>query len=257
MNAPAISFVIGGVQKGGTTALAHHLSRHPQLRLPACKEAHVFDAPDFDERWSATDIDARFAPLFDQGFDARPGIVHGDATPISLFHPTFVHRMARYNPRMRWIVLLRHPVERAISQYYMEYSRGDEHLALPLALLAERSRLRGHENDFSLDSPLRHHSYLARGRYVQQLAHLFHYFPRHQVLLLRNQDLRRCPRETLHKVFEFLEVAPIIPSDEFSLIFSGDWQQSTPARVIRPWLARWFAPEIRELERRFGVRLKE
>ena len=51
MNAgtPRVRFLIGGVQKAGTTALASYLATHPGLRLPAGKEAHVFDAPDFDD----------------------------------------------------------------------------------------------------------------------------------------------------------------------------------------------------------------
>ncbi len=37
---PLIRFVIGGVQKGGTSALARYLGTHPQLQLPRGKEAH-------------------------------------------------------------------------------------------------------------------------------------------------------------------------------------------------------------------------
>ena len=56
---PRIAFVVGGVQKAGTSALAQYLRASPGLRLPTDKEAHVFDAPDFDEAWSAAEVDAR------------------------------------------------------------------------------------------------------------------------------------------------------------------------------------------------------
>ena len=104
--------MIGGVQKGGTTALAHYLSAHPSIRLPAHKEAHVFDAADFDEAATVEDVDDRFAPMFPGGF-AGGDVLHGDATPISIFHHRFIERIARYNPAMRWIVLLREPPVRA------------------------------------------------------------------------------------------------------------------------------------------------
>ena len=55
--APRVRFVVGGVQKGGTTALASFLGRCPQVVLPAGKEAHVFDAPDFDEGWDVAAVD--------------------------------------------------------------------------------------------------------------------------------------------------------------------------------------------------------
>ena len=104
---PRIAFLVGGAQKAGTSALAQYLRACPDLRLPADKEAHVFDAPDFDDAWSTGDIDARLA----QQFPDAPGDVRwGDATPFYLFHPRCVARIARYNPAMRWIV-------RAASMY--------------------------------------------------------------------------------------------------------------------------------------------
>lgn len=255
MRPPAIRFVIGGVQKGGTTALAHYLARHPQLRLPIAKEAHVFDAPDFEDGWSAADIDARFAPLFAGGFDARSDVLHGDATPISLFHPTFVHRMARYNPQMRWIVMLRDPADRAISQYYMERGRGDEHRALPLALLTERRRLQGHEDDFSAGSPLRHHSYLARGRYVRQLDVLVAAFPRAQVLLLRSEDLRTAPERTVEQALHFLDLPPFEHAQTYAPVFAGNWHRKWLPRLLRPWMSRLYRTEMEALRARHGIDL--
>ena len=44
-----VNLHIVGVQKAGTTALAHFLSQHPDICLVDGKEAHVFDQPDFYE----------------------------------------------------------------------------------------------------------------------------------------------------------------------------------------------------------------
>lgn len=251
-SAPRIRFMIGGVQKGGTTALAHYLSAHPSIRLPAHKEAHVFDAADFDEAATVEDVDDRFAPMFPGGF-AGGDVLHGDATPISIFHHRFIERIARYNPDMRWIVLLRDPVERAISQYYMEYGRGDERLPLPLALLAERWRLRGHEHDFSPGSPLRHHSYLMRGRYVRQLEVLMEAFPREQVLLLRSLDLRRDTDATVKTVLRFLGVNSASPLPVLAPVFAGAYAHRFWPRIVRPWLRHHFRKERAALAARFGL----
>ena len=40
---PRVGFVIGGVQKGGTSALANFIAQHPRIAMPKAKEAHVFD----------------------------------------------------------------------------------------------------------------------------------------------------------------------------------------------------------------------
>jgi len=222
MSAPLIQFVIGGVQKGGTTALARFMSAHPQIALPQGKEAHVFDAPDFDERWTSAQIDARYAAHFTQVADAA---LHGDATPIYCFHPRIVKRIAAYNPQMRWILLLRHPVERAISHYHMERRRHQESWPLWPALLLERWRLRGHWQDFSEHSPLRRYSYRARGDYARQLDTLYAHFTPEQILLLRTQDLAAQPAQTLTDIWSFLGVKSTIAAPtHYERIFTGDYR---------------------------------
>ena len=243
MSPPRVCFVIGGVQKGGTSALASFLQRHPGVALPRGKEAHVFDAPDFDEDWNAGQIDARYAPLFDSDGNGD-GRLHGDATPIYLMHPTLVGRIARYNPGMRWIILLRHPVERALSQYHMERRRGDERWPLWPALLAERWRLRGHEDDFSSGSPLRHHSYRFRGDYARQIDDLYAAFPRERVLLLRNEHLRDNPAEVLDEVFRFLGLEPLAHEDGYGPVFAGEYQRWSPGGWRRRLLCRWWRREL-------------
>ena len=142
---PLIRFLIGGVQKGGTTALASYLGSHPRLRLPRDKEAHVFDDPNFQDASTREQIDRHYQTSFPE-----PGLdtLHGDATPFYVFHPRVVARIARYNPAMRWIVLLRDPVERALSHYHMERIRGHERWPFWIALLRERSRLRGQDDPY-------------------------------------------------------------------------------------------------------------
>lgn len=253
MSTPRLSFLIGGVQKGGTTALARYLSAHPSISLPRQKEAHVFDAPDFDDSWSREQIDARFAPLFDC---LHGGRVYGDATPITILHPRLIRRVAAYNPEMRWIILLRDPVGRAISHYYMEAARGNERRGLFMAILAERRRLDGHQDDWSLNSPLRIHSYVARGRYSRQLDVLTEHFPRSQILLLRSVDLELEPATCVAQVASFLGLSSMSPGVEYRRVFEGGYRvppQWSPGRVLLRWLLR---KEGSSLRRRYGISLE-
>jgi hypothetical protein len=246
---PRVGFLVGGVQKGGTTALATYLAACPGLRLPLDKEAHVFDMPAFDERWTRAEIDARYAPAFaDDATDA----LHGDATPIYMLHPRLVARVQRYNPAMRWIVLLRAPAERALSQYHMERARGSEAWPLWPALLLERWRLRGHGDDFSDGSPLRHHGYRLRGDYDRQLDALHAHFPREQVLVLRSEDLRRDPAATVARVCAFLGVPPPTGVD-YAPVFEGDYLRPTRGGVTERMLRWLFRRERRALQARYGI----
>lgn len=247
---PRIAFLVGGVQKAGTSALAQYLGASPGLQLPRDKEAHVFDAPDFDEAWSPAEVDARHAGRFPNQI---PHTLLGDATPFYVFHPRCVARIARYNPAMRWIVLVRDPAERARSHHNMERSRGDESLPLWLALLLEPWRLRGHADDLSLRSPLRRYSYRARGDYARQLDTLYAHFPREQVLLLRNERLRGDPEACVRDACDFLGVAPPAPGTSYEPVFVGDYRPASPGtlgtRLLR-WLMR---RELRAMRERYGI----
>jgi hypothetical protein len=256
MAEPRVRFLLGGMQKAGTSALASYLSAHPHLRLPARKEAHVFDAPDFDDAWTSADIDARFAAHFADW--QAPG-TFGDATPITVFHPRLVERVARYNPAMRWVLLLRDPVERAISQYFMERGRGQDTWPLWAAIAGEALRLHGHRDDFSRDSPLRRWSYLARGRYSRQLDALFLRFPREQVLLLRSDELAADPQGTVARVLGFLHLEPLAGQARepraYERVFEGSYRPPrrwAPGRLLARLL---LARDIARLRRRYGIDL--
>lgn len=266
---PRIRFLVGGVQKAGTTALAAMLARHPGIALPDRlprgatapggdmsvayrKEAHVFDAPDFDDRWDAAAVDARFAARFSALDDER---LQGDATPLSLYHPRVLARVRRYNPDMRWIVLLRDPVERAISHYFMERSKGREPLTLWRAVLAEPRRLRGGFEDMSRNAAWRRASYADRGRYTRQLDLLYAHFPAEQVLLLRSTDLERRPVETAQRAIAFLGL-PGLPIEAPSRrVLEGDYRRPpawSPARLLLRWRLRG---ELARLRARYGIEL--
>lgn len=268
MAEPRIRFVIGGVQKGGTTALAAALSRHPGLALPDrkpgldpalgapppawLKEAHVFDAPDFDDAWTPADVDARFASRFSRFGDGR---LYGDATPLSVYHPRVVARIARYNPGMRWIVLLRDPVERAISHYFMQRARGHERRGLLRAVLVEPAALAASFDDFSRDAPWRRVSYTDRGRYARQLDVLFSHFPREQALLLRSRDLASDPDGTLDRVLAFLGVERPAEVSAPGRTFEGAYAEPapwSPGLLLLRWRLRG---EVRRLREAYGIAL--
>ena len=247
---PRIAFLVGGAQKAGTSALAQYLRGSPGLQLPTDKEAHVFDAPDFNDNGSAADIDARSADRFPP---ARPGALLGDATPFYLFHPRCVARIARYNPAMRWIVLLRDPVERARSHHHMERERGHERLPLWLAALLERWRLRGHAEDFARGSRLRRFSYRARGDYARQLDVLYAHFPRDRVLLMRSERLRSDPETCVREACAFLGVAPPAPGKAYPPVFVGDYPPASPRAPVSRCLRWLMRRELRAMRERYGI----
>jgi hypothetical protein len=188
-----VAFIVAGVQKGGTTALFDYLGEAPELSLSRVKEVHFFD--DESQDWARPDYAAYHANF--AAFDGRP---RGEATPIYLYWPQSLERMAAYNPATKLIVVLRDPVERAWSHWKMEYARGVETRPFAWCIREGRRRLFDAEPwGFHRET-----SYVERGFYGEQMARVYGLFPRDQVLVLRSDDLRREPGATLSRVRRFL-----------------------------------------------------
>lgn len=245
-NSPkTLDFMIIGAQKAGTTALSHFLSQHPDVAMAKGKEVHLFDAADYSCEWTANEINQRYLAHFE---GADPTLLWGEATPIYLYWPQIIPELSRYNPALKLIVILRDPVERAISHYEMEKSRANEDLSLLQALRCEPARLAREAGQ--LGHSHRCHSYVDRGLYASQIARLRCYFSDEQILILENSTLKNQHAETLQKVCEFLGVDATysIPSEK---VFSGDY------RSKRPSLYYWLINLL--LRRRFraaNVKLK-
>ena len=213
-----LGFMIVGAQKCGTTALAHFLSRHPEIGMASPKEVHLFDSPDYSADWTAEHIDERYRPYFRHCTGAT---ILGEATPIYMFLPGIAPELERYNPDLKLIVLLHDPVERAISHYYMEKSRDQEHRPLWLALLSEPLRLRRCPNALEHGSAMRLWSYRRRGLYSVQLRNLYRYFDRDRVLVVRTRDLLRRHDTVLARVFAFLGVSEHVRIEP-EIVFKGE-----------------------------------
>ena len=195
---PKVAFIVAGVQKGGTTALFDYLGEEPGLSLSREKEVHFFDDEAVD--WAAPDYDAYHAH-----FEAPDGRPRGEATPIYLYWPGSLERIAAYNPAMRLIVVLRDPVDRAWSHWKMEFARGVE--TQPFAWCIRRGRQRLFNAEPSPARPWgfdREVSYVERGFYGEQLERALRLFPREQLLVLTSGDLRADPGGTLSQVRAFL-----------------------------------------------------
>jgi hypothetical protein len=198
--APLVTFLIAGVQKGGTTALYDYLADSPDVALSRVKEVHFFD--DEGQDWGRPDYaayHAQFAPA-----DGRPC---GEATPIYVYWKDSLERIRAYNPSMRLILTLREPVARAWSHWRMEYARGAERE--PFAWCIRQGRQRLFESE-----PWGWHrefSYVERGFYGEQLERVFALFPREQVLVVRAEDLRADPAAALATVRRFLDLPDAPP----------------------------------------------
>jgi hypothetical protein len=206
-------FLIIGAQRCGTTSLQRYLIQHPCVAPSFRKEVHFFDR---NLQKGIAWYRAHFPSLPYKYFVTRilrRRFLTGEASAAYLFYPHAPKKIFETVPRVKLIVLLRNPVDRAYSHYQHEVSLKYETLPFDQAIERETERLRGEREkmlaDQSYDSyPYRHYSYLSRGVYAEQLVNWKKLFPNEQMLILRSEDFFAEPAKIFQKVLSFLELPP-------------------------------------------------
>ncbi len=195
--------VILGAQKCGTSSLHNYLTQHPGVIAPLRKEVHYFDV-------NFTRGESWYRAHF--GREGEPGL-NLDSSPYYLFHPAVPRRMHELLPDARLIVLLRDPARRAYSHYWHERGKGREDLSFEAAIDAEPERLGRADEQLAsgqLERSREHqlHSYLARGRYAEQLERWFALYPRERIHILRFESFAQDPLAGLNGTLAFLGLPP-------------------------------------------------
>ncbi|MCX5926886.1 MAG: sulfotransferase [Cyanobium sp. LacPavin_0920_WC12_MAG_63_22] len=219
--------VILGAPKSGTTSLAAYLAGHPSVWLHPLKELHFFD-----NHWSLGEAwyRSQFPPL------RSPGLLRLEATPDYLQHPQTPQRMHDLMPETRLIVLLREPLDRALS--WIRHMRsliglqGDSEALLRDEL--ERLEAMGAEELAGLGwfRP----NALSGSLYDQQLRRWLAVWPASQLLLLRFEDLAMHPEAVLRRCLAFLGLRwDGLPSGRSYPVHN---QGQLPQTPIDPALAR-------------------
>jgi len=139
------------------------------------------------------------------------GCITGEVSLSYIFDPAVPERVAKHKPYVKLIVVLRNPADRAYSHYYHNKSRDAEPLSFRQAIDAESGRVHYAKYREWLDW-----SYLARGRYVEQLKRWFQYFSREQFYIIRSESLFEMTEATMVSLFAFLGLEPFA-QDEYQV----------------------------------------
>lgn len=182
-----------GIQKAGTTSLHNWLAQHFDIYAPLeFKDVDYFANPEVAIR-------ARERLLKDFSDHEGESVILQSQVNY-LFYPEAIARIKELTPQAKLIVILRDPVDRAISAYRYFTKMGREDRAINDALLYEPKTLVSYSrdnNDFT---------YLEHGMYGQQLEVLYKKFSSDKVLVLQFEELKTQPEKMISKVFGFLDV---------------------------------------------------
>jgi hypothetical protein len=232
-----VDFVIAGAQKCGTTALDAYLRTHSEIGMAAVKEVHFFD----EEKNFCGPLPP-YSIYHSHFTHADSRKIWGEATPVYMYWKSAPERIYQYNPQMKFIIILRNPIERAHSHWNMERDRKFDDLSFWDAIQQEKERCQS-------AAPLQHrfYSYVDRGFYSEQLERIWKYFARRQTLVLKNEYLRNEPLQAMNEVCDFLGVVPF-ENIEHKEEHSRQYVAPMEARE-RDFLNKTFEPEIKKLER--------
>ena len=215
------NFLIIGAQKAGTTWLGRQLDQHPEIFCYP-QEIHFFDK---DYNYS------RGLDWYENHFrGAGPHKVIGEKTPDYLWangqgtegHLAKVHNnLHAAIPTAKLIVILRNPVDRAISavRHIIRSGRISPFQSLDDLLIGSKQEL------------LSGHGVIEYGHYADQLKAYYELFNPNQFLILTfEDDIVDQPALGLRKACEFLEV-------DFEYAFSGLTEKANEGRMSLPGLA--------------------
>lgn len=139
---------------------------------------------------------------------SAPGLVRGYAgericypcARWTLYSEGAPKRIAKAVPDAKFVVVLRHPTDRAYSNWTFNLGLGYETIAtFEAALEAEPERVAREGGPW-------HHHYVRAGFYADQLERYFDVFGRDRVLVLFFDDLKIDTYEVMHRIYEFIGV---------------------------------------------------
>ena len=239
-----LNYLIIGTQKGGTTSLNYYLSEHPNVMSSMIKEMPF---------WS-NQVDRGLEWYFSHFPPIPPdyNCLVGEATPINFNTPEVPENLVEFFPNVKLILLLRNPIDRAVSHYYHWFSLKWELHSFEDAIQLELEQLQDQTIDFwtKFNYP-QFQGYLAKGLYIYFLEKWMKIFPREQFLILKSEDFYANPDQGTTQVLEFLG----LPEYHLSKYHQYNTRPYPPiSESTRTLLKDYFKPYNQQLEEFLGMR---
>ncbi|OGW75559.1 MAG: hypothetical protein A2Z72_01390 [Omnitrophica bacterium RBG_13_46_9] len=249
-------FLIIGGMKCGTDSLYFNLIKHPNVHPAFIKETYFFcHYYHCGLEWYRSHFPLALWKKANRIMSRS--FVTGEASPKYLFDMHVPKRVYQHLPRVRLIVLLRNPVDRAFSHYRMRARKGGDRLSFEKALENEEKRI---QDDFLKRCENEHYSakkywvysYKARGIYVDQLKRWNEYFKREDMLILNSEEFDADTEKVYYKVLEFLGLPLWRPRrfEKFNVAAGNlEMEKNTRKRLIE-----YFRPHNERLYEWLGYR---
>ena len=225
-----VDFMIIGTQKGGSTALHEYLHQHPSCWGSFFKEPDFFLFPTEYMKGFPYYMENMWKEYPPFRYSLSDCLLFESTTWYSYWHEV-PQRLFEYNPCLKFIFLVRNPIDRAYSQYNMLINWKKNQLLHEYELFPDKEKLnvlldklldverypfsywvnmeiekiRKQENtpiDFFPD-------FLHRGFYHEQLERYYQFFPIKNILVIENNELKHNRILVLRKIEQFLNIRSV------------------------------------------------
>jgi hypothetical protein len=185
------NFLIIGAQKSASSFVHQCLREHPDVFMPQ-GEVRFFEDPQYLQ----SDI-SQFEELF-RNVSLKKMI--GIKRPNLLAKPECLERVHKHLPEAKLVLILRNPVDRAISAYFWYMKIG----LLPIRPVEEGlgKIINGEYRDLYPRSD----EIIDYGFYHRHIMRYLNYFDRNQMLIMLQRAFKVNTLEALRQVYRFLEI---------------------------------------------------
>lgn len=185
-----------GAQKAATTSVYNWLAQHPNICAPvSLKDWEFFTEEKFYKEKGMPLLSSHYNGHYNNQPVKMQGSVH------YIYFEKSLERISRHHPDAKCILIVRNPIERALSAYKYALKFNFENLSIEDAFSAEEERLKS--NDLRVLSEL---TYKTHGLYFKQITTFLKYFSKDQLKVVLYQDVSDTPDVVTKKLFEFLDV---------------------------------------------------
>ena len=234
-------FLVIGPQKSGTTALYKYITDHPQIYPASNKEILFFDSKySFGLDW----YKSHFPIISSRTY------LTGEASPTYLINSIkAAERILQILPEVKLIFIIRDPVDRAISDYYMKVRDGLEDRSLEEAIFSEINFLS--EKKVDILNPRKefkknNKGYIRNSLYFYFLSVYYEKFKSKNCLLIEAQELKINPKQVMNSVFNFLGTGP--HEGKYPVVNAGNYSKDINPSITSK-LSHFFSPFNEKLEK--------
>ncbi len=240
------TFLVVGANKGGTTSIYHYLKQHPEVYLSPIKEPHYFskdiDVQLFSREFAQNklqdigkyvngDMQQEYHAAFIREWNHYQKLFKhvasqkaiGELSTSYLYSKVAAQEIVNALGKIKIIICLRNPVERAWSHYRMNLWTGNSN---------QFDFLKALEADFDHHPKVwgNAHLYVELGLYYEQVKRYIDLFGSDHVKIIFTEDMKQNATQVIKELYEFIGVEASFNPDtstKYNEVYSPKYKNLT------------------------------